>query len=85
MFLCVTDESFGTRIPVAYLEAIQKKWRTNYGDRGATAMEYGMQSEFSRIMKQQMVFDECLVDRRITTQMISMLIRSDKFNMVFQR
>eukprot|EP01129_Flabellula_baltica_P015184 TRINITY_DN7554_c0_g1_i1.p1 TRINITY_DN7554_c0_g1~~TRINITY_DN7554_c0_g1_i1.p1 ORF type:complete len:230 (+),score=36.10 TRINITY_DN7554_c0_g1_i1:23-712(+) len=54
MFLCVADEHFGTRIPVSYLEAIQKKWRTSYGDKGATALEYAMQSEFSRVMKQQM-------------------------------
>jgi len=54
LFICVADEPFGMRIPMTFLQAIQKRWRTSYGDKGRTAAEYGMHAEFSRVLQQQM-------------------------------
>jgi len=54
VFLCIADDKIGRRIPFAFLDDIQKRWRTQYGDKGKGAQSMQMQLEFSRILKQQM-------------------------------
>jgi len=54
LFLCIADDSFGKRIPFAFLNDIRKRWKNTYGDNGKKSVEFAMQSEFSRVLKQQM-------------------------------
>jgi len=54
VFLCIADDKFGKRVPFIFLDDIRKKWKATYGDNGKNAMELGMQTEFSRTLKQQM-------------------------------
>lgn len=55
-YLCLTDSESGTRIPAAFLEDIKNRFRATYGDRGKTAIAYGMNTDFSRILQNQMVY-----------------------------
>jgi vesicle-associated membrane protein 7 len=53
-YLCMADEEFGRRIPFAFLEDIKNRFRATYGDRGRTAIAYGMNTDFSRVLQNQM-------------------------------
>eukprot|EP01111_Echinosteliopsis_oligospora_P005942 TRINITY_DN1973_c0_g1_i1.p1 TRINITY_DN1973_c0_g1~~TRINITY_DN1973_c0_g1_i1.p1 ORF type:complete len:269 (-),score=68.10 TRINITY_DN1973_c0_g1_i1:83-889(-) len=53
-YLCMADEEFGRRIPFAFLEDIKNRFKATYGDRGRTALAYGMNSDFSRVLQGQM-------------------------------
>jgi len=53
-YLCMGDEAFGRRIPFAFLEDIKNRFRATYGDRGRTAIAYGMNTDFSRVLQNQM-------------------------------
>jgi len=53
-YLCMADEEFGRRIPFAFLEDIKNRFRATYGDRGRTALAYGMNADFSRVLQNQM-------------------------------
>jgi len=53
-YLCMADEEFGRRIPFAFLEDIKNRFRATYGDRGKTAIAYGMNTDFSRVLQNQM-------------------------------
>jgi hypothetical protein len=54
-YLCMADEESGKRIPFAFLEDIKNRFRATYGDRGKTAIAYGMNTDFSRVLQNQMV------------------------------
>jgi vesicle-associated membrane protein 7 len=51
----MAPESFGRRLPFAFLEDIKGRFKSTYGNKGATAQSYAMQSDFSRILQKQMV------------------------------
>jgi len=53
-YLCMADEEFGRRVPFAFLEDIKNRFRASYGDRGRTALAYGMNADFSRVLQNQM-------------------------------
>jgi len=53
-YLCMADEEFGRRIPFAFLEDIKNRFKATYGDRGKTAIAYGMNTDFSRVLQNQM-------------------------------
>jgi len=54
VFMCMADEDFGRRVPFAFLEDVKNRFKSAYGDRGRTAMAYGMNEEFSRVLSRQM-------------------------------
>lgn len=54
-YLCMADEEFGRRVPFAFLEDIKNRFKAAYGDRGRTALAYGMNADFSRVLQNQMV------------------------------
>jgi len=56
VYMCMADEDFGRRVPFAFLEDIKNRFKSAYGDRGRTAMAYGMNEEFSRVLARQMDF-----------------------------
>jgi len=53
-FLCMADEEFGRRVPFAFLDDIKGRFKATYGDRGKTALAYGMNADFSRVIQNQM-------------------------------
>nr|ACG37043.1 vesicle-associated membrane protein 714 [Zea mays] len=55
-FLCMANDTFGTRIPFLYLEDIQMRFMKNYGRVAHSALAYAMNDEFSRVLHQQMEF-----------------------------
>jgi vesicle-associated membrane protein 7 len=54
-YLCLADEEFGRRIAFAFLEDVRNRFKATYGDRGKTALAYGMNADFSRVLQNQMV------------------------------
>lgn len=52
-FLCMADDSFGRRIPFAFLEDIRSRFMKAYGRTSQTALAYAMNDEFSRVLSQQ--------------------------------
>ena len=54
VFLCMADEGFGRHVPFAFLDAVIRLWSSRYGDRGGSAVAYGMNDDFSAILQQQM-------------------------------
>ncbi|KAL3675283.1 hypothetical protein R1sor_025231 [Riccia sorocarpa] len=55
-YLCMAHDSFGRRIPFAYLEDIQMRFVKTYGRGALTALAYAYNDEFSRILHQQMEY-----------------------------
>lgn len=49
----MAESSFGRRVPFMFLEDIMSKWADSYGDRGMTALAYGMNEDFSRVLQKQ--------------------------------
>uniref|UniRef100_A0A7S3F7G4 V-SNARE coiled-coil homology domain-containing protein n=1 Tax=Haptolina ericina TaxID=156174 RepID=A0A7S3F7G4_9EUKA len=54
VYLCMAEGALGRRIPFAFLEDIKNRWIDTYGDRGITALAYGMNEDFSRVLQKQM-------------------------------
>ncbi|KAJ4754396.1 hypothetical protein LUZ62_088801 [Rhynchospora pubera] len=52
--LCMADDTSGRRIPFAFLEEIHSRFVKKYGRACHTALAYGMNDEFSRVLSQQM-------------------------------
>ncbi|XP_078157896.1 vesicle-associated membrane protein 711-like [Carex rostrata] len=52
--LCMADDTAGRRIPFAFLEEIHSRFVKTYGRACHTALAYGMNDEFSRVLSQQM-------------------------------
>ncbi|MBA0844168.1 hypothetical protein Goarm_001288, partial [Gossypium armourianum] len=57
--LCMADESAGRRIPFAFLEDIHQRFVRTYGRAIFSALPYGMNDEFSRVLSQQMEYYSC--------------------------
>ncbi|KAG6547318.1 hypothetical protein Mapa_011255 [Marchantia paleacea] len=55
-FLCMANDTFGRRIPFAYLEDIQMRFVKTYGRGALTALAYAYNDEFSRVLHQQMEY-----------------------------
>jgi len=55
-YLCMADESFGRRIPYAFLDNIKSRFVSSYGENAKTAMAYGMNADFARVLQIQMNF-----------------------------
>eukprot|EP01118_Nematostelium_gracile_P007497 TRINITY_DN2448_c0_g1_i1.p1 TRINITY_DN2448_c0_g1~~TRINITY_DN2448_c0_g1_i1.p1 ORF type:complete len:227 (+),score=56.28 TRINITY_DN2448_c0_g1_i1:69-749(+) len=53
-YLCMADEEFGRRVPFSYLEDLKNRFKSTYGQRGKTALAFGMNEDFSRVMKHLM-------------------------------
>ncbi|KAF9901696.1 Vesicle-associated membrane protein [Lobosporangium transversale] len=64
-YMCMADDSFGRRIPFAFLQDIKEKFLAQYGREQAlsSTTPYGM-NEFSKIIAKQM--KTCLLDRPIS-------------------
>ena len=45
-FLCLTDKTVAQQLRQAFLEELQRKWRTKYGSQGATFQSYSKDKEF---------------------------------------
>ncbi|TPX60628.1 hypothetical protein SpCBS45565_g07465 [Spizellomyces sp. 'palustris'] len=54
-YLCLADDSFGRRLPFAFLEDISRRFENVYGDRAQTAIAYGL-NEFSKVIATQMEY-----------------------------
>ena len=53
--MCMADDSFGRRIPFAFLQDIKERFLERYGkDRALEAPPYGL-NEFSHVLSKQMV------------------------------
>lgn len=55
-FLCMANDTFGRRIPFAFLEDIHSSFMKAYGRTAQTALPYAMNDEFSRVLHQQMEY-----------------------------
>ena len=55
VFMTMADEEFGRRVPFSFLADIKNRFKSSYGDRAKTALAYGMNEDFSRVLEKQMV------------------------------
>lgn len=55
-FLCMANDTFGRRIPFAYLEDIHMRFMKNYGRVAHSSLAYAMNDEFARVLHQQMEY-----------------------------
>eukprot|EP00741_Cyanophora_paradoxa_P005366 tig00000880_g5204.t1 len=55
VFLVMTEESYGRRMPFVLLEEMRNKWKQAYGDRGRNAGEGAMQDDFGGIVLTRLV------------------------------
>eukprot|EP01133_Synstelium_polycarpum_P016871 gene16871-20060_t len=55
-YLCMADQDFGRRIPFQFLEDVKNRFKSIYGDKGKTALAYGMNADFSRTLENLMDF-----------------------------
>ena len=51
IYLCMADESFGRRVPFAFLEDIKQRFSSQYGATVSTALAYAYNTEFSRVLR----------------------------------
>lgn len=56
IFLCMANKSFSQARAFAFLADIQEKWYGSYGDKGNTAPTLGMNADFARTLRTQMVY-----------------------------
>ncbi|PKU64709.1 vesicle-associated membrane protein 714 [Dendrobium catenatum] len=56
IFLCMANDTFGRRIPFAYLEDIHMRFMKNYGRIAHSALAYAMNDEFARVLHHQMEY-----------------------------
>jgi len=56
IFLCMSDEQFPRRIAFAFLEDIKNRFLAVYKTTYKTALSFGMNEEFSRVLKRQMEY-----------------------------
>eukprot|EP00301_Raphidiophrys_heterophryoidea_P019831 c4677_g1_i1.p1 GENE.c4677_g1_i1~~c4677_g1_i1.p1 ORF type:complete len:249 (+),score=44.19 c4677_g1_i1:1-747(+) len=53
-YLCMADEAFPRRIAFSFLEDLEQRFQGTYGARAQTALAYGMNDEFSRVIRSRM-------------------------------
>jgi len=56
IYMCITDEDFERTRAFLFLSDIKQKFIQTYGLQVATAIAYAMNTEFSKVLAQQMVF-----------------------------
>jgi vesicle-associated membrane protein 7 len=56
VYMTMSDETFGRRIPFAFLEDIRTRFRGTYGDRIRTALPGAMNDDFGRVIQVQMEY-----------------------------
>ncbi|XP_020574742.1 vesicle-associated membrane protein 714 isoform X1 [Phalaenopsis equestris] len=56
IFLCMANDTFGRRIPFAYLEDIHMRFMKNYGRVAHSSLAYAMNDEFARVLHHQMEY-----------------------------
>ncbi|KAJ6241573.1 vesicle-associated membrane protein [Anaeramoeba flamelloides] len=56
IYMTMADQNFKRRIAFAFLEDIKQRFLNSYGERGKTALSYGMNSDFSPLLKQRMIY-----------------------------
>ena len=54
VYLTVATEAFGRRIPFMFLEEVKKRFMESYGAAAKSALAYAYNTEFSRVLHQQM-------------------------------
>lgn len=52
----MSEKEFGNRIPFAFLEDIKEKFLRDYAEKGRIAEPLGLNREFKKVLKKQMVF-----------------------------
>mmetsp|Transcript_25200 Transcript_25200/g.47622 ORF Transcript_25200/g.47622 Transcript_25200/m.47622 type:complete len:219 (+) Transcript_25200:151-807(+) len=55
-YLCMADDAFGRRVPFAFLEEVRRRFTTTYAGGATTALAYAYNTEFSRVLHQQMEY-----------------------------
>lgn len=55
-FLCMADEGSKRRVPFAFLDDVKNRFFATYGDRGQTAIAFGMNEDFGRTLRKQLDF-----------------------------
>ncbi|EDW04564.1 GH23283 [Drosophila grimshawi] len=56
IYMCITDNEFDRSRAFLYLADIKQKFIQTYGLQVATAIAYAMNTEFSKVLSQQMVY-----------------------------
>ncbi|XP_058804385.1 vesicle-associated membrane protein 7 [Phymastichus coffea] len=54
VYMCITDDDFQRSRAFLYLNEIKRRFRTMYGDGAQTALAYSMNTEFGRIIANEM-------------------------------
>lgn len=52
----MSEKEFGNRIPFAFLEDIKEKFLKEYAEKGRSADSLGLNKEFKKVLKKQMVY-----------------------------
>eukprot|EP00029_Vermamoeba_vermiformis_P002664 TRINITY_DN1303_c0_g1_i1.p1 TRINITY_DN1303_c0_g1~~TRINITY_DN1303_c0_g1_i1.p1 ORF type:complete len:255 (+),score=65.63 TRINITY_DN1303_c0_g1_i1:18-782(+) len=50
-YLCMAEESFGRRIPFAFLEDVKNRFKVTYGARAKSAVAFTMQADFAKTLQ----------------------------------
>eukprot|EP00299_Pterocystis_sp_00344_P002438 c1274_g1_i1.p1 GENE.c1274_g1_i1~~c1274_g1_i1.p1 ORF type:complete len:218 (-),score=36.30 c1274_g1_i1:59-712(-) len=53
-YMCMCDSEFSRRIAFSFLEDIKKRFQSTYGERARTALAYGMNEDFSKVLSSSM-------------------------------
>mmetsp|Transcript_20342 Transcript_20342/g.18481 ORF Transcript_20342/g.18481 Transcript_20342/m.18481 type:complete len:217 (-) Transcript_20342:5-655(-) len=56
LYMCMCDDMNKRRIPFAFLEDIQQRFKVTYGDKAQTAIAFSMNNDFGRVLQKQMDF-----------------------------
>ncbi|OXU29756.1 hypothetical protein TSAR_014806 [Trichomalopsis sarcophagae] len=54
IYMCITDDDFQRSRAFLYLNEIKRRFRTMYGDGALTALAYAMNTEFGRVLANEM-------------------------------
>eukprot|EP00478_Filoreta_tenera_P001358 GABV01001379.1.p1 GENE.GABV01001379.1~~GABV01001379.1.p1 ORF type:complete len:239 (+),score=93.91 GABV01001379.1:138-854(+) len=55
-YLCMTDEETGRVLPFKFLDDIEKRFVSTYGDRAKTAIAYSLRGDFGPVLRTQMEY-----------------------------
>mmetsp|Transcript_3647 Transcript_3647/g.9151 ORF Transcript_3647/g.9151 Transcript_3647/m.9151 type:complete len:226 (-) Transcript_3647:317-994(-) len=56
VYLAMAEESCGRRVPFGFLEDVKNRFHAQYGATARTALAYAYNTEFSRVLRQQMEY-----------------------------
>ncbi|KAL7304999.1 vesicle-associated membrane protein 7 [Trichogramma pretiosum] len=54
IYMCITDDDFPRSRAFLYLNEVKRRFRTMYGDGAQTALAYSMNTEFGRVLANEM-------------------------------